>query len=389
MRDALNATGRPIYFAACEWAVDFPSTWMAPVANSWRTTYDIQNSWECVLPHVDWTNVYASYAGPGHFLDMDILEVGNGVLTPAEERAHYSLWVVMKSPLLIGCDLTQPSCVAALPLFLNKELLAVSQDALGVPAQRVAAWGGPQGVPVGKSGTCGKEELPQNTIIAPCNPADPLQRWEPLPNGTIHQAGTGECLQLDSGQGGCCSQAWTVWTNNVASGLCNDPASCCASRQELWAATPGGLLVNNASAQCLTVHAGGMHNVGASPCTAALQGLQTWDFRPATGQYVSSAAPPGALGAYCLARTGDVSGGALEAWAGPLAGGDVVVLLFNRNGPQGANLTVDFSVLGLKSGSSARVRDILAGKDAGTAVGSVGAVGLAVHDVSVLRLTPL
>lgn len=71
MRDALNATGRPIYFAACEWAVDFPSTWMAPVANSWRTTYDIQNSWECVLPHVDWTLVFHEYAGPGHFLDME------------------------------------------------------------------------------------------------------------------------------------------------------------------------------------------------------------------------------------------------------------------------------------------------------------------------------
>ena len=67
MRDALNATGRPIVFAACEWAVDFPATWMAPVANSWRTTYDIQNMWECVVPHIDWTNIYASFAGPGHF----------------------------------------------------------------------------------------------------------------------------------------------------------------------------------------------------------------------------------------------------------------------------------------------------------------------------------
>ena len=72
MRDALNATGRPIFFAACEWAVDFPSTWMSPVANSWRTTYDIQNQWDCVVPHVDWTNIYASFAGPGHFNDMDV-----------------------------------------------------------------------------------------------------------------------------------------------------------------------------------------------------------------------------------------------------------------------------------------------------------------------------
>lgn len=74
MRDALNATGRPIVFSACEWAVDFPATWMGPVANSWRSTYDIQNKWECVVPHIDWTNVFADFATPGAFNDMDILE---------------------------------------------------------------------------------------------------------------------------------------------------------------------------------------------------------------------------------------------------------------------------------------------------------------------------
>ncbi len=52
MRDALNATGRPMVFMACEWAVDFPATFMAPVAHSWRATYDIQNYWECVVPHL-------------------------------------------------------------------------------------------------------------------------------------------------------------------------------------------------------------------------------------------------------------------------------------------------------------------------------------------------
>ena len=65
MRDALNATGRQMIFAGCEWAVDFPATWAAPVMHSWRATYDIQNMWECVVPHLDWLNVYADFAGPG------------------------------------------------------------------------------------------------------------------------------------------------------------------------------------------------------------------------------------------------------------------------------------------------------------------------------------
>jgi hypothetical protein len=386
MRDALNATGRPIFFAACEWAVDFPSTWMAPVANTWRTTYDIQNHWECVVPHIDWQNVFADFFGPGGFGDMDILEVGNGVLTDAENAAHFSLWALMKSPLLIGCDLTLPACVKTLPLLKNPEILAMSQDALGAPARRVASSGDP-GAPYGKSGICGKEELPQNTIIAPCDAASPLQAWELLANGTLFLPATGECLQLDSGQGGCCSQAWPVWHNNVASALCNDPASCCASKQQLWALNASaGAVVNVASGHCLTVHAAGMRNVGALPCApTGVEGpFQGWRWEPP--RLVSAVAPPGAKARYCLARTPDVRGGATEVFAGPLANGDVAVALFNRNLPAGANITANFAALGIKG--PARVRDALARADRGVATGSVTAFA-DVHGVAVLRLTPL
>jgi hypothetical protein len=389
MRDALNATGRPIFFAACEWAVDFPSTWMRPVANTWRTTYDIQNYWECVTPHVDWQNVFADSLGPGGFGDMDILEVGNGVLTDAESVAHFSLWALMKSPLLIGCDLTRPACAKTLPIYLNPEVLAISQDALGAPARRVAS-AGDAGAPYGKSGVCAREELPQNTAIAPCDAGSALQAWTLLPNGTLFLAATGECLQLDSGQGGCCAQSWPVWHNNVASALCNDPASCCASKQQLWTLVAGnGSVVNQASGQCLTVHAAGMRNVGALPCApgAPLAAFQGWAWEPATGQLVSSAAPPGASARHCLARTADVRGGATEVFAGPLANGDVAVLLWNRNLPAGANVSASFSALGLQ-GRSARVRDVWARADRGVAAGSVTAFA-DVHGVAVLRLTPL
>ena len=101
-----------------------------------------------------------------------------------------------------------------LTVFKNTEVLAVSQDPLGVQARRVAS-AGPQGVPVGKSGTCGTEELPQNTFLVPCRAGDPLQTWAWAANGSLGMPATGECLQLDSGQGGHCSQGWAVWTNNV------------------------------------------------------------------------------------------------------------------------------------------------------------------------------
>lgn len=386
MRDALNASGRPIVFSACEWAVNFPATWMEPVANSWRSTYDIQNYWECVVPHIDWTNIYADFAGPGGFSDMDILEVGNGVLTEAESEAHFSLWAIMKSPLLIGCDLSTPECQHYLYVFNNSELLAVSQDPLGRQARRVASAGDP-GIPHGKSGRCGSEELPQNTIIAPCNASDPLQQWQMLPNGTIVMTATGECLQLDSGQSGCCGQDWAVWTNNAASGLCNDPASCCGAKQQLWTydATKH-TLVNQVTSQCLSVHTSGFHNVGVMPCQPVLQGLQAWTWRPASGQFVSAASPPSGKKS-CLARTPDVRGGATEVWAGPLAGGDTVVLLFNRNLPAASNITATWASLGLAPGTAMHVRDLWAHADVGVANASITAL-VQVHGVAVFRLTP-
>lgn len=288
----------------------------------------------------------------------------------------------------MGCDLTKPACAKTLPLYLNPELLAMSQDALGAPVRRVAS-AGDAGVPYGKSGTCGKEELPQNTVIAPCDAADPLQAWELLANGTLLLTATGECLQLDSGQGGCCSQAWPIWHNNVASALCNDPASCCASKQQLWAlAGTSGAVVNAASGQCLTVHAAGMRNVGALPCApTGVEGpFQGWRWE--APHLVSAVAPPGATARFCLARTPDVRGGATEVFAGPLANGDVAVLLWNRNLPAGANITAGFKTLGLPAGGSARVRDALARADRGVATGSVTAFA-DVHGVAVLRLTPL
>jgi hypothetical protein len=293
----------------------------------------------------------------------------------------------MKSPLLIGCDLSTPSCQAELPTFSNKEVLEFNQDALGLQARRVAS-SGPQGAPVGKSGICGTEELPQNTIIAPCDASDPFQVWTVLPNGTIFLAHTGECLQLDSGQGGHCSQAWPVWTNNVASSLCNDPASSCGGRQELWTYdAPSRHLLTNTTGQCLSVHAGGLHNVGTVTCTPLLSGLQSWDWSAPTGQFMSSAAPPGSGGSrFCLARTKDVRGGALEVWAGPLAGGDLVVALFNRNAPGPANITVQWADLGLQPAASMQVRDVWAHQDLGAFSGSFTGSGVGEHDVMLLRL---
>ncbi|OMO89993.1 Glycoside hydrolase, clan GH-D [Corchorus olitorius] len=184
MRDALNATGRTIFYSLCEWGVDDPALWARGVGNSWRTTDDINDTWariifemiDCHLlndegrtrllcspylhphphpPHLttsearelkcmttiaDLNDKWASYAGPGGWNDPDMLEVGNGGMTYQEYRAHFSIWALMKAPLLIGCDVRNITD-ETFEILSNKEVIAVNQDSLGVQGRKVYASG--------------------------------------------------------------------------------------------------------------------------------------------------------------------------------------------------------------------------------------------------------
>jgi alpha-galactosidase len=150
MRDALRAAGRPILFSICEWGDTKPWGWAKDVGHSWRTTGDITACWDCELSHGSWssfgvlkimdrTAALRQYAGPGHWNDMDMLEVGNG-LTPDEERAHFSIWAMMASPLISGNDLRSMT-PATLKILTNRDVIGISQDRLGVQALRRMAQG--------------------------------------------------------------------------------------------------------------------------------------------------------------------------------------------------------------------------------------------------------
>jgi alpha-galactosidase len=136
MRDALNATGRPILFSMCEWGESTVWEWAAPVGNSWRTTGDIGDSWGSMITRADQNEPLASYGGPGSFNDPDMLEVGNGGMTSSEYEVHFSLWCLMKAPLIIGCDMTSMSA-DALRILGNTEAIAISQDPTGAQGYRI------------------------------------------------------------------------------------------------------------------------------------------------------------------------------------------------------------------------------------------------------------
>ncbi|XP_059301319.1 alpha-galactosidase 3 isoform X1 [Lycium ferocissimum] len=143
MRDALNATGRTIFYALCEWGVDDPALWAGKVGNSWRTTEDINDTWASMTTIADINNKWASYAGPGGWNDPDMLEVGNGGMNYHEYKGHFSIWALMKAPLIIGCDVRNITA-ETLEILYNKEVIAVDQDPLGVQGRRVYA-SGPDG----------------------------------------------------------------------------------------------------------------------------------------------------------------------------------------------------------------------------------------------------
>jgi alpha-galactosidase len=137
MRDALAATGRPMVFSICCWGVDRPWLWGPDTGHLWRTTGDIVPSWDSVMNILDQQVQLGRYAGPGHWNDPDMLEVGNGGMTVAEERAHFSLWSMLAAPLICGNDLRSMS-QATREILLNREVIEIDQDPAGIAGQRIS-----------------------------------------------------------------------------------------------------------------------------------------------------------------------------------------------------------------------------------------------------------
>jgi alpha-galactosidase len=137
MGDALKATGRPIVYSLCQYGVDQPWKWGPEVgASMWRTTDDIDDSYGRMIA-IGFSQVGLSkFAGPGHWNDPDMLEIGNGKMTDAQYQTHMTLWVMLAAPLLAGNDLSKMTD-ADKRLLLNKEAIAVDQDPLGRQGDRL------------------------------------------------------------------------------------------------------------------------------------------------------------------------------------------------------------------------------------------------------------
>lgn len=130
MRDGLYTAGRPIVFSLCEWGTAKPWEWAKEVGHLWRTTGDIVDRWDAMIAILDLERDLAKYAGPGHWNDPDMLEVGNGGMTTEEYKTHFSLWCMLAAPLMAGNDLQNMSQENK-EILTNTEVIALDQDTLG------------------------------------------------------------------------------------------------------------------------------------------------------------------------------------------------------------------------------------------------------------------
>lgn len=148
MREALRKAGRPVLFSICEWGDNQPWDWAKDVGHSWRTTGDIYNCFDCIHDHGTWKSWgvlqildkqegLRVHAGPGHWNDADMLEVGNG-MTLNEDRAHFSIWAMLASPLIAGNDLRTMSKDTT-AILTNRLVISINQDPLGIQAFKHSA----------------------------------------------------------------------------------------------------------------------------------------------------------------------------------------------------------------------------------------------------------
>jgi alpha-galactosidase len=194
MRDALFAAGRPVVFSICEWGDTKVWEWGKDVGHLWRTTGDITDCFDCELKHDNWSSWgvmkivemrkdIRQYAGPDHWNDPDMLEVGKS-MSLNEDRAHFSLWCMMAAPLIAGNDLRNMK-KETVEILTDAELIAIDQDLLGIQGYRYEA---KEGVEVwvkplakGDWAVCflNRATIPQevNFDWSKNNITDPVSKW--------------------------------------------------------------------------------------------------------------------------------------------------------------------------------------------------------------------
>jgi hypothetical protein len=393
MREALNVTGRPILLSTRDSSEKYPAVWSSSAtANVRQASFPVHDKWERMLHRMDVNELLWRDAGPGNFNDADLLEIGNGGMSTREYQTHMTMWSILKSPLLIGSNLTSIS-EADLKILMNPEVISVSQDPLGAQAHRVWSNGHPSSklTKYLMKHTWSKSDqrsAQQSVIVDSCDEYDPLQKWRFAHNGSFVLHGTGGCLEQE------CEDMTNVPVSMKRCGLSECP------KKQAWRyhkddSENGFHITSVATGHCLTLQPKGRKQVMTAPCAPKLRAFQTWLLDDKTGQFSSPVSTAGGHESTkaCLAVAQHVRPGAQEVWAGQLTGGKSVVVLLNRHGSNATRMEVKWDQLQWHDSSGAatvtpnlvQVRDLWEQKDMGL-FASGFSTEVAAHGVVMLLL---
>ncbi|XP_065846502.1 probable alpha-galactosidase isoform X3 [Oscarella lobularis] len=344
MRDALNATGRPILYSLCGW-----NRWYAPIgyslANSWRIGPDDTN-WGGVLKNIDINAELAPYAGPGGWNDPCLL-LGNTStnsprVTEIQQRSQFSMWSVMASPLLISSNVRNLS-LYALETYSNAEVIAVNQDPLGKQGMRL--YGG---------------SLSQNPNLPPahlskCNSSNKAHKWiwNTPKTGFVKNVASGKCLNVDN----CGSDI--IYYECVSTG-----GTCCGKdcyKNESWLFYLNGQMLSDLNHKCVTAHSDG--TISLETCIGDNTPSQTWAYDQNSQQLTHNG--------MCLDGSEMVNSNGTNVWGRELADGSWAFVFLNI-GPNPVDISCDiscFEAAGFDLSVKLTVRDLWTHTVNGTTTG--------------------
>jgi len=279
-------------------------------------------------------------------------------LTYDEEVSHFSLWAIIKAPLLIGNDITNMDNVTY-SILTNTEVIAVSQDPMGVPGKKTTL-------------ITPSKDLSQAALqMQPCTGAS-NQQWTMGSDGSIRSRLSGSCIDVPD----CTSSDGVIGTFPCHIGQPNQ--ECNSTNQQWTFQNSTGFIVNQESGKCLNVWNNQGPAVWQFECSSGSNN-EVWKYNPADGSLRTPNEDTG-----CLAIQLDA---VAELWAAPMTGGDFAAVLFNRDDNNVYNLTAAWTDIGLSATQSANVRDLWAHKDLGVFTGSFTA-SVKPHGVVMIKVSP-
>jgi hypothetical protein len=409
MENALEASGRDMFYSLCEWGRENPATWAPGIgADSWRISGDIRDSWRSIIERAEIGASLWRFSGPTTgWNDPDMLEVGNGGCTDDEYRTHFSLWAMLKAPMIIGNDIRNfstptPESSAVMDILGNKEIIAVSQDPLGRQAR--LTW----------SDTTehlrNSEHFGDKVIATKCatgaagayEDSQASQEWTYEADGTIKSAATGRCLsELDfraAEQLAPHLNEGEVYLNHTARMHSVTTAPCDVATKWDVGRYVGGSVVSRASGLCLEVAKEDAvpviqgKRIQTSLCRGVTENRGVYDVT----EHQSWTAPASTLRnlyqRQCLTVDADAMTGLLqEVWVSPLTGGAMAVVLLNK-GPLPAVMTLDAAKIGMSATDTTvyKLRDLWLQEALTRTFSASTPVEFKVssHGVAMLKLTP-